>query len=272
MARALLLTLKTTPQYELDMSPVIPEKLAGKTLEQIKTIKLSSGHQKIALGTLFNVQGKCDQSIQIVNSHPKLNRIGQSMSFGDIEVTGRCGHYLGSRMTGGTLSIKGNVGDWLGANMKGGQITVSGNAGDFIGAGQTGEMQGMAGGLIVIKGNAGDRVGDRMRRGTIFITKNAGDYIGSRMIAGSLIVLGRAGRYSGYAMKRGTIILTQEPEQIAATFENCGKLELVYLRLLFKQFAQMGQPLSKLDQFSPTAIRFAGDLSKQGLGEILLLQ
>ena len=272
MARPLKLRLTTTPDYAVDMSPVTPEKLQGKTNEQIKKIKLTSGRQRITVESLFKVTGNDVERIIIENSHKKLCCIGQNLTHGVIEIQGPAGDNVGVGMRGGQIVITGTVGNFAGANMKGGTIDIKGNAGDFVGAGRTGEMQGMAGGLIIVRGNVGDRAGDRMRRGTIFIGKNAGDYCGSRLIAGTIIVMGQTGEYSGYAMKRGTIILTQLPARMTASFQDCGEFELGYLRLLFKQFAQMGQPLSKLNQFSPRAKRFAGDLANQGLGEILLLQ
>ena len=92
------------------------------------------------------------------------------------------------------------------------------------------------------------------------------------MIAGSIVVMGEVGDHCGYAMKRGTIILTEEPVRLLPTFQSCGECDLTYLRLLFKQFAQMGQPLSKLNRFSSSAIRYAGDLANKGLGEIILIK
>lgn len=271
MPRPLVFELKVKPELAMDLSPLTPDALAGKTLDKIKNIRLESAKKKIRVSDLFKVTGTDSENILIKNSDKKLEHIGEAMSFGSIEVQGPVGHFAGSKMSGGQLSIRGAVGDFLGANMKNGRIEVKGNAGNFVGAGRTGQMQGMNGGLITISGHAGDRVADRMRRGTIFIGKNAGDYCGSRMIAGTVIVMGETGAYSGYAMKRGTIILTIQPN-LPATFKDCGELELGYLNLLFKQFAQMGQPLSKLNQYSPKAIRYAGDLANKGLGEILLLQ
>ncbi len=271
MPRPLVFELKVKPELAIDVSPLTPDALAGKTLDKIKNIRLETAKKTIRVSELFKVKGSDTENIQIINSDKKLHHIGEGMSFGNLEVQGPTGHYAGSRMSGGQLSIRGSVGDFLGANMKKGRIDIKGNAGNFVGAGRTGEMQGMSGGMITISGNAGDRVADRMRRGTIFIGKNTGNYCGSRMIAGTVIVMGETGAYSGYAMKRGTIILTHQPN-LSATFRDCGELELGYLNLLFKQFAQMGQPLSKLNQYSPKAIRYAGDLGNKGLGEILLLQ
>ena len=272
MSSILRFTLKDTPEYQVDMSPLLPELLEGKTLAQIKTTKLPCGNKKIAVNDLFQVRGKAGDSLEIHNSHRKLKNIGKGMSRGRIEIFGMAGDNVGMSMSSGELQCNGRVGNWLGASMSGGTITVKGNAGDFIGAGKAGQMQGMNGGMIIVAGNAGDRLGDRMRRGTIFVTKNTGDYCGSRMIAGTIVVLGAPGLHCGYAMKRGTIILTDYPDNLSPTFQSCGELDLGYLKLLIKQFAQMGQPLSKLNRYSSKAIRYAGDMANKGLGEIIHIQ
>ena len=132
---------------------------------------------------------------------------------------------------------------------------------DFIGAN-------MSQGKITVCGDTGDRLGDKMRRGVILVEGDAGDYAGSRMIAGTLGILGKTGAYTGFAMKRGTILLTQSPS-LHATLQDCGAHDLPFLSLLFKSFAENSQ-FAKLA--STRVQRFAGDLSINGNGEILILQ
>ena len=131
---------------------------------------------------------------------------------------------------------------------------------DFIGAN-------MSIGQITVCGNVGDRLGDKMRRGQILVEGDAGDYTASRMVAGTIGILGSTGAYAGFAMKRGTILLTQTPK-LHATIQDCGMHNLPFLSLLFKSFEN--------PQFaavaSTRARRFAGDLSVNGNGEILVLQ
>ena len=132
---------------------------------------------------------------------------------------------------------------------------------DFIG-------QAISSGQITVCGDAGDRLGDKMRRGLILVEGDVGDYAGSRMIAGTLVILGKTSAYTGFAMKRGTILLTKPP-QLHATIQDCGTHNLPFLSLLFKSFA--GNPqFAKLT--STRVQRFAGDLSVNGNGEILVLQ
>ena len=132
---------------------------------------------------------------------------------------------------------------------------------DFIGAN-------MSSGQITVCGNVGDRLGDKLRRGVILVEGDAGDYTGSRMIAGTLGILGKTGAYTGFAMKRGTILLTQTPK-LHATIQDCGMHNLPFLSLLFKSFAKNSQ-FAKLA--STRVQRFAGDLSVNGNGEILVLR
>ena len=132
---------------------------------------------------------------------------------------------------------------------------------DFIGAN-------MSQGSITVCGDVGDRLGDKMRRGTILVEGNAGDYAGSRMLAGTIGIYGKTGAYTGYAMKRGTILLNEMPS-LHATIQDCGTHNLAFLHLLFKSYA----PNSSFAKLTSTrAQRFAGDLSTNGNGEILVLQ
>ena len=131
---------------------------------------------------------------------------------------------------------------------------------DFIGAN-------MSSGKITVCGDVGDRLGDKMRRGVILVEGDAGDYAASRMVAGTIGILGKTGAYTGFAMKRGTILLAQTPK-LHATIQDCGTHDLPFLSLLFKSFEN--------PQFAAVASTrakcFAGDLSVNGNGEILVLQ
>lgn len=264
--------LKLKPEFTLDVSPLTPDKLAGKKLAQIKTIHLNYGKQKISVAKLFSVSGNNPEKIEILSSTEKLICVGQNMSHGSIEVEGDVGNLTGQYMQGGFIRIQGNAGAWTGNSMKNGHIEITGNTGDFLGAGLPGDAHGMSNGLILVNGNAGDRVGDRMRRGMIIINGHAGDYCGSRMGAGTIIILDKAGKHSGFGMKRGTIILAKQPRHISATFKSCGNLKMQFLRLLFKQLSEMGRQFSMFKKYGPEVHRFAGDLASNGKGEILILQ
>ena len=263
---------KKSVSERVDLSPLLPEKLSGKSLQDIRNIKLTGMGRKIPVHELFTVSGSNKNVVTFKHSSKLFRRIGYNMSKGRIIVHGHAGDYLGSRMSGGTITVKGHTGDWVASAMSGGMIEISGNAGDYVAAASPDEPYGLIDGLITIWGNAGDRTGDRMRRGQIFIYGDAGDYLGSRMVAGTILALGKTGKYPGFGMKRGSIILGQAPEALPSSFRSCGRLKLEYLRILFTQLPKMGPRFSFFRKYGPEAYRYAGDLSLNGKGEIFILQ
>jgi len=263
--KPLVLTLKQEPNQRLDLSPLVPQLLAGKTVKEIAAIELQTTREICTVGDIFKIQGADPQSIRFDGGSSRLDNAGREMKAGEIIVEGDCGKALGRAMSGGDIVAYGDCGPYAGSAMSGGQLEIAGDAGSFLGAPLEGEMEGMSGGLLIVRGNAGERAGDRFRRGTILIEGFAGDYPGSRMIAGTLIVLGGCGSLPGYLMRRGTIVLAEPPE-LAPTFVDCGVQELAF-GSLFANFLRsesraaarlLGQPL----------MRFAGDMAALGKGEI----
>jgi formylmethanofuran dehydrogenase subunit C len=269
---ALTFTLKSQPKFTLDMSPLTPDNLQSLTLEKIKKIKLIYGKEKVKVDELFSVKGNDKNNIIINKSCTQLICVGKKMTMGNITVKGDVGNFLGQSMNNGTITIHGNAGSWTGNGMSGGRINIEGNVGDYTGAGSPGDAYGMKNGLINITGNAGDRVGDRMRRGIIIIQGKAGSYCGSRIHTGTIIVLDKVGKHAGEGMRRGSIILAKKPTHISSTFQSCGNLKMQFLRLLFTQLSNISDDLIFFRKYGPIAHRFAGDLARNGKGEILILQ
>ena len=270
--RPLSFSLKIQPKFTLDLSPLTPDSLSGKTITHIKRTKLQYGKQKVTVEELFNISGDDCKYIKFTKGSDNFVSLGYEMSYGIIEVNGDTGDFAGQYMQGGKIIIKGNAGAWVGNCMSDGKIEINGNVGDYLGAGLPGEPHGMSNGIITVSGNAGDRVGDRLRRGYIIIRGKAGDYCGSRMVAGTIIVLDKTGKYPGFGMRRGTIILAKRPNHIPATFKSCGYLKMQFLRFLFKQLSDLGKDYLFFNKYVPEAHRFAGDLSSNGKGELLILQ
>ncbi|MFT5132790.1 MAG: formylmethanofuran dehydrogenase subunit C [Gammaproteobacteria bacterium] len=268
----MIFTLKSPPELPVDLSPLIPEKLDGKTKTQIGEIQLLSGKEHIKVSKIFSTRGSDSSHIEFHRSSSKLTHIGQGMTKGSVSIHGDSGDFLGKNMCGGQIESFGNTGDWTASSMSGGLIEIHGNTGDYLGSNFSGEQQGMNEGTVIVSGNAGNRVGERMRRGMIVIRGQAGDYCANQMLAGSIIILGKTGAYLGYGMKRGTIVLIKKPKHIIATFHDCGLLKIEFLRLLFKQMAISNKQCSDFSKFGPEAIRYAGDISCSGKGEILILQ
>jgi formylmethanofuran dehydrogenase subunit C len=266
---ALTFTLKTQPKQRVDMSPLIPVNLSGKTVAEIAQITLQCGKPLIPVGELFNITGDDAQAIVINNSFDKLDFIGKELDGGNIAVNGDTGAYLGMGMKSGDIKVSGNVGLYAACEMKKGYLEINGNVGDFLGGALPGNKMGMKGGMILVKGNAGDRVGDHMRRGLILVEGNAGEYCGSRMTAGTIAVMGKTGRYLGYAMRRGTLLLWSQP-QLLASFNDCGVHTLGFLPLLFASFKNSNSKFADLSIAFNRVQRYAGDMSELGKGEILV--
>lgn len=265
---ALTFALQFNLQQSLDVSPLTPDNLAGKSNAEINALPLQYGKRQLRVDAVFTVSG--DDSTQIImqNSNSKLEYIGHSMKTGSITVHGDTGAYAGFHMKGGELHVNGNVGDFAASGLAGGMMVVNGNAGDFLGAAIAGDKKGMRGGIVIIKGNVGDRAGDQMRRGMILIEGNAGNYCASRMLAGTIGVLGDVGMYAGFGQRRGTLLLSKKPS-LYATIKDCGAHTLPYLKLMFKSFSALPSRFNELT--SNRVHKYAGDVANDGKGEILIL-
>jgi formylmethanofuran dehydrogenase subunit C len=266
---ALTFTLKIEPKQRIDLSPLIPDVLAGKSGEEIAAIHLPYGKKQLRVDEAFDVSGNDSNDIVIDNSNAKLDYIGSKMKTGTITVKGDAGSYTGFQMRGGRLSVHGNVDAYAASGMANGLIHIHGNAGDFLAAAIVGDRKGMKGGTVIVTGNAGERVGDQMRRGILLIEGNAGSYCASRMLAGTIGVLGSVGEYVGYGMRRGTLLLTRTPD-MHATLQDCGTHTLPFLSLMFKSFGQLPSKFAKID--TNRVQRYAGDIANDGKGEILVLK
>ena len=261
--------LKTQPQQRVDMSPLTPANLSGKSLAEIAQINLQCGKPLLSVGELFDISGDDTQNIVINNGYDKLDLIGKELDGGTITVNGGCGAYLGMGMKSGSITLNGNAGLYAACEMKKGFLEINGNVGDFLGGALPGNKMGMKGGTILVKGNVGARAGDHMRRGLILIEGNAGDYCGSRMTAGTIAVMGNTGRCLGYAMRRGTLLLWRQP-QLLPSFNDCGAHTLGFLPLLFNSFKSTDSKFADAFAAFNRVQRYAGDMSEIGKGEVLV--
>ncbi len=270
----LTLTLQTPVSGRLDCSPLIPDNLLGKTQADIGKIKLNVGSRSLPVSKLFKVEGSAKSADEVVLRGLKgqADNIGAAMTGGTLTVYGTAGDFIGLNMQGGTLIARGSVGRWAGRGMRDGFLEIHGDAGDYLASAFPGDTQGLRDGVIHVRGSAGNRIGERMRRGIVIIDGDAGDYCGAKMLAGTIIACGELGRFAGQGMKRGTIILLEEPEMLAATFNDCGHYEPAFLALLYRHLANMSRHLKDLSDWPATVKRIAGDTAVGGKGEILILQ
>jgi formylmethanofuran dehydrogenase subunit C len=267
----LRLTLRRAPAQRVDLSPLTPDHLAGKTLAEIGAIELALGNARVRVDELFSLSGDFVSELAILNGCDRLDRLGEGMTHGRITVQGGTGAYLGAGMTGGVIEVDGSAGAYAATGMKGGTIHITGNAGDFLAAALPGERGGMQGGTVVVGGDAGDRAGDRMRRGLLLIEGNAGDYCASRMVAGTIAVAGTVGRSPGFAMRRGTLLLLQPPPSVGPTFSDCGEHPFSFITLMVRSWRTLPGRFATLSDTRVRARRYMGDRANGGVGEILLL-
>jgi formylmethanofuran dehydrogenase subunit C len=265
--------MRAPPRQRVDLSPLTPDRLRGIDAHALTKIELACGNRTVPVGDLFAVTPGDPDCLRLIGDCRKLDRIGAGMTGGRISVEGDAGAYLGLGMRSGSIHVVGGVGIGAAVAMHGGSIEIKSRAGDFLGGAQPGEMRGMSGGFVLVRGDAGDRVGDRMRRGTIIVEGSVGGYAASRMIAGTILALGTTiGPYPGFGMRRGSLISMTCAERELPSFADCGRHELVFLRLLFRSLRGISRRLDELASQAPVARRLAGDLAVRGQGELLLLQ
>ena len=221
----IILTPKEVFKVLIDAEAISPDKFAGKTIEQIKSLRVYEGGKRKTLSELFNVEGDVGVSPQeitiIINGDVgKVSRIGELMSAGKILINGNVGHYLGFRMKGGNIEVKGNVRMWLGAEMVGGQIEVYGSAQDYVGACLIGKRgkKGMKSGTIIIHGNAGSEIGFNMGGGTVIVDGDAGALPGIGMMGGTILIKGGCLGKAGARMTGGRIIICGDAGDILPSF------------------------------------------------------
>lgn len=267
---AMTFDLKNMPAQRLDLSPLVPDLLAGKTAAAVGEIPLWCGNRQIATGQIFDVTGDDPTELVFRGTNGRCDAIGKGMTSGGIRIEGDAGDYTGFQMNGGSLEVAGNVGHHAACELKKGTLLIHGNTGDFLGSALPGNHNGMRGGVVIVKGNAGERVGDHLRRGAILIEGNAGAYLGARMTAGTIGVLGSVGPHAGYGMRRGTLLLARAPATIAPTFLDCGAHTLGFLPLLLKSFQVFDTRFAEMADAFTRAHRYAGDVSALGKGEILV--
>lgn len=266
--KPLVLTLRQEPQQRLDLSPLVPDRLAGRTAKEIEALDIGTTRTPVKVGDIFKVRLGEANSIRFEGGSERFDQVGAKMlAGGEIHVEGDVGAQAGRRLSGGRLTIAGSAGPYAASGLLDGHIEIEGDAGDFLGGPLAGEIAGMAGGRVIVRGDAGARTGDRLRRGTIVVEGDAGPDLGSRLIAGSIIVLGATDGRPGYLMKRGTIVLGQETP-LGPTFVDCGAFHFGFARVYAKSLAPESRGAARL--LDQKLRRYAGDTAIFGKGEILI--
>lgn len=267
---ALKLKLRAAPSQRLDLSQLVPGRLAGMSTGEIEKISIYGGPKGLTVGDCFAVNGTAGEALHIEGGSDKLDNVGAEHAGGEIIVDGDVGSYAGRRMKSGRLDIRGNAGDCLASNLRGGLVVVGGSAGAHLGAPRAGDKDGMAGGTVVVKGDAGELAGERMRRGTLIVKGRMGRNAGARMMGGTIVGEQGLSAGAGVQMRRGTLIGPSLEAQ-SATFVDCGTHDLLILKIMAAYWRKT------LGDLAPPAIasaprRLMGDMSSLGKGEILLTE
>lgn len=266
----LVLRMSAAPRERLDLSGLVPGALVNLSLREIEALPVGTGKAAIRTGDVFAVSGTPGERLVIEGGSRHLDNVGARHLGGAIIVEGDVGAYAGRNMRAGLLDIRGSAGPYLGAGLVGGLITVAGSVGEHLGGVPHGERFGMAGGTIVVEGDVGARAGDRMRRGTIVLRGHCGPAAGSRMMGGTIIAENGLGETPGVNLRRGTLI-GPSVARLLPTFADCGRHDLVVLRLFNRYLADTLGPLAPRP-LPGSVRRFAGDLATIGKGEILVTQ
>ena len=152
---ALTFTLKASPQQRIDLSPLTPDQLVGKSPAEIGVLPLVVGRKKLRVDSLFDISGNNVDDIIIANSCDKLDYIGHDMKHGRITVHGNAGDYLGLKLRHGEIVVHGNAGIFAASGMAGGFMHIHGNVGDFLARWQLhrhhGEMNAVADGHLEVR-------------------------------------------------------------------------------------------------------------------------
>jgi formylmethanofuran dehydrogenase subunit C len=260
--------LRGEPSLRLDLRGLVPAKLAGHSLADIERSTLATEAGSAKVGDYFAVGGAEGDTVTIAGGSDHLDFVGTHLGSGKIIVDGPVGAYAGADMRGGQIEIHGDAGAYLAAEGRGGVIRVKGSAGDYLGGARAGRKFGLMGTLVVVGGSVGTRAGERMRRGIVLAKGGFGHSAGSRMVGGTLWTETGVGPGPGPLLRRGTLI-GPAVEGLLPTFADCGRHDLVILRILSRYMTEMLGPLAP-PPLPGTVRRLAGDMATIGKGEILL--
>lgn len=262
------LRLKAPASERLNLAGITPAKLSALASHEISALSVGISRKPVTICDAFDISGTPGDTLTIEGAGASLDFVAGGLDAGTIIVNGNVGPYAGRKMTGGKLVINGNAGNFLASGMSGGLIHVKGNAGDNLGGIIAGDRFGMVGGIVVVEGDIGARAGEKMRRGTVIVRGKTGEGAGTRMIGGTIWAEGGFGPGPGYMMRRGTLIGSRV-ERLLPTFSDCGKHDLVIVRILNRYLKDT------LGDLAPKPMplfvqKIAGDMAVIGRGEILL--
>ncbi len=81
----------------LDLTGLIPSKLAGLTAADVDRLALNTEFGPAKVGDMFSVSGSAGETLTIEGSSDRLDFIGAGLDLGTVVVEGDAGAYAGSR-------------------------------------------------------------------------------------------------------------------------------------------------------------------------------
>jgi len=276
--KELILKPKESTTIPIEAEVISPDKVIGKTVEEIKKQPVYKGNKTFELQEFFEVDGETsedvnDQTIIVSGDAQHIKYIGANMTGGHVIIKGNTGMHTAAQMEGGELVVEGDVDDWAGAEMKGGLLRINGNARGLLGSAYRGSPEGMTGGCIVVGGNVGYEVASFMRRGMIVIRGDAGPFLGAHMNGGEIFVFGKTAKRAGAQAKGngGFIACFGGVEEILPTYIIDTEFNPTFMRLYMQQIKALG--VKEADSFIDTPIkRYRGDLAVGGNAELLVYE
>lgn len=262
MAKEVTLILKQEiVGASLEAEGISPDVFSGKTVEDIKGLKVWKGNKQLTIDDYFEISGELGDTakeIKIVleGDLSKIKHIGEGMTAGEILIKGNAGMHTAAKMKGGKITVEGNVDDWTGVEMKGGVLTILGNARNYLGAAYRGASVGMQGGTIEVEGDCGTEAGEWMKKGIITIKGKVGSFAGIHMQGGLIILHNLVAERVGAEMKKGKIIIHGKVEELLPSFKFDGEAASAVI--------------DEEKEIEGPFLKFIGDIAEKGKGEIYL--
>lgn len=271
MSDAVTLLLRASFDGRMDLSGVVPDRLAALAEGDVARLPVRVGREMARVGDFFEVRGGRARELRVEGALPRMDYLGAAMSGGHLLVAGDAGAHLAEGMAGGSIDVRGDAGDDAGVAMAGGALRIAGRAGDRLGGAPPGAAKGMSGGEIVVEGSAGREAGARCRRGLIVVAGSVGPDAARAMIAGTVVVLGSTGAGAGRGNRRGSIVAAG-PIDVPDTYAYACTFEPPYVRLLFT-YLRVRYGVKPAELIAAGRYhRYCGDRGHPGKGEILVAQ
>ncbi len=233
------LKLKEVPKIPLEADAITPDVFSGKSIDEIKELKLFLGSEKVKLGDYFEVKGDSgeaeDLKITIDGELSKVKRIGEKMTAGEVVINGDVGMHVGNQMEGGKITVNGNADDWAGAMLKGGELIIKGDAGHYTGSAYRGFWKGMKDGTIRVEGKVGNeamlwaRNSKGANKWPTLYCGEAGSFLGIHNHGGTIVVEGDVDRCCGADQAWGIIVVKGRLSTKLPSYKKIGEVDGVEL-------------------------------------------